>query len=107
MIEESIFAALKRRFKAYYQIAPQKQPTPYLVFSTISEVKSDVFCGQADTATVIQLDCYADDPLTAKAEAQHAFQTLGFLWPCNVNCGGSYEEETGLYRYQIEFTVIN
>lgn len=106
MIEEEIFSALKGFLPVFAYIAPANQLTPYLVYSTITENKSDVFCGQAETASVFQLDSYALQPGQAKKNANDAFSLLSSLMPCNVSCGGSYEEETGFYRYQIEFTII-
>lgn len=107
MIEEEIFLAISQEYKIHYAIAPAHTAAPYLVYTTVSEVKSDVFCGQAETNSVIQLDSYAGKPLEAKAHALKAFRLINSLNPCNVSSGGSFEEETGLYRYQIEFSIIN
>lgn len=107
MIEQQIFATLKREnFTLYPLVAPLRAKPPFLVYSVISETPSDVLCGQADTPTVIQLDSYAVDPLLAKAEGLKALNHLSNLGLCNMNFSSSFEEETTLYRFQIEFMLI-
>lgn len=106
MIEEKIFSAISPYMKLHYAVAPAHFNPPYLVYSIISETKGDVFCGQAETASVIQFDSYAHSPFKAKEKALDAFALIASLGPCNVSGGGTYEEETELYRYQIEFTII-
>lgn len=106
MIEEEIYSLLSPDFVIYPLIAPANTPAPYLIYTVISETKSDSFCGQAETSTVIQLDSYSNSPFAAKAKALKAYQKIFILGPCNYSAGSFYEEETGLYRYQIEFTLI-
>lgn len=108
MIEERIFYVISSAsIKLYYAVAPAHVAPPYLVYTTISETKGDVFCGQAETNTVIQFDSYSHSPFDAKERALNAFSLLASMGPCNVSCGGTFEEETQLYRYQIEFSIIN
>lgn len=107
MIEEKIFSIISPKMKMHYVVAPAHVNPPYLVYTTISETKSDVFCGQADTNTVIQLDSYAHSPFEAKKRAETAFSLIYSLGPCNVSCSGTYEDETRIYRYTIEFSIIN
>lgn len=106
MIEQKLFSAISPHMQIYYAIAPAHLNSPYLVYTLVSEVKSDVFCGQADTTAVFQFDSYAPDPLQAKKQAQKAFALITELRPGNVNASASYEEDTGLFRYQIEFSVM-
>lgn len=106
MIEQQIFSAISPHMDIFYAIAPARHNSPYLVYTLISEVKSDVFCGQADTTSTFQLDSYAPDPLHAKKQAQKAFNLLHELHPGTVNASATYEDDTGLFRYQIEFSVM-
>lgn len=106
MIEQQIFSAISPHIKIFYALAPAHLNSPYLVYTLVSEIKADVFCGQADTTATFQLDSYAPDPLQAKKQAQRAFALISQLRPGNVNASASYEEDTGLFRYQIEFSVM-
>lgn len=106
MIETKIVSTLSPAFKIFPLVAPQGIRAPFLIYSVISETPSDVLCGQADVPTVIQLDSYSHDPITAKQYGQTALTQLSYLGLCNINCASSFEEETKLYRYQIEFMLI-
>lgn len=90
----------------FYAIAPQNQKSPFMVFTLVSEIKADALCGQNATTSTIQLDSYALDPFSAKNAALSAFDELKSLAPATVNASGSFEEETNLFRYQVEFSVI-
>lgn len=105
-IEEKIFSAVSKKMKVHYFLAPPKSAHPYLVYTLISEVRSDMYCGPAEYTGVYQFDSYANDPLTARKQAELAFNQINFLYPFAVNSTASYEEDTGLYRYQIEFSLI-
>lgn len=112
LIEQRIHNLLTPPFEiselppAYYAIAPQSQKPPFMVYTVISEVTADVLCGQNDTTSTIQLDSYSTSPLIAKVHALKALEQLKPLAPATVNGSGSFEEETKLFRYQMEFSVI-
>ena len=78
---------------------------PWIVFSLISETEGDVLCGQAETATSLQIDVYAktiDKAREIRARAQEAIKPLN---PVSINRTSSYESDTSLYRATIEVQI--
>ncbi|MCS5452498.1 hypothetical protein ACJVQT_23260 [Enterobacter huaxiensis] len=90
----------------YYAIAPQDVQPPFMVYTLVSDITADVLCGLNETTSTIQLDSYAYSPVDAKKAALKALGKLSILSPFRVNSSGSFEEETKLFRYQMEFSVI-
>lgn len=78
---------------------------PWVVFSLVSEVDSDVLCGQAETAITLQIDAYASTIDDASALRQQAQLALSPLKPVNVNRTSGYESDTSLYRATLEVQI--
>lgn len=106
MIEADVFKELEKVFSVWYAIAPANTKPPYLVYTNVTETKSNTFCSFAETTTTIQLDSYSHSALDAKQQGLKALKLLSGFYPVNYSAGGSYEEETGLYRFQMEFSFI-
>ncbi|TKI02764.1 tail completion protein gp17 [Martelella alba] len=78
---------------------------PWVVFSLISEVDSDVMCGQAEGFITLQVDVYAQSIDDASAIRSQALLALTPLKPTNINRTGGYEPDTGLYRATLEAQI--
>ncbi|WP_272670929.1 hypothetical protein [Providencia sp. PROV147] len=87
------------------QDAPAISP-PWLIFSSY-EVDEDVFAGQAETMTNIQIDIYAKSPDKASEIRDKAFLAIKVLAPTNVSRKSDYESDTALHRKTLEFQVWN
>ncbi|HHR6334822.1 TPA: hypothetical protein ACS735_002662 [Providencia alcalifaciens] len=87
------------------QVAPAISP-PWLIFS-FYEVDEDVFAGQAETMTNIQIDVYAKSPYKASEILDKAFMSIKVLAPTNISRKSDYESDTALYRKTLEFQVWN
>ncbi|WP_265694445.1 tail completion protein gp17 [Providencia rustigianii] len=95
--------------KVFPLIVPQETPAinpPWLIFS-FYEVDEDVFAGQAETMTNIQIDVYAKTPDKASEIRDKAFMAIKALAPTNVSRKSDYESDTALYRKTLEFQVWN
>lgn len=105
-IEKIIYDTLSPVFKISPSVAPQGTVAPFMVYS-LFENDSDTLCGQTGgTAISVQLDSYALNAAEAKAAAKQAFGLLESLGPSDVQRTPGYEDDTKLYRYQIEFNLI-
>ncbi|NBJ36746.1 hypothetical protein GE191_24150, partial [Serratia fonticola] len=69
------------------------------------ENRSDVFCGNAETAYMVQIDVYASSIDEAKALRQQAEAAVTVLSPAEVHLFSGHEPETGLFRASFEFRV--
>lgn len=106
MIEADVFKELEKKFNVWYGVAPANTKPPYLVYTNVTETKGLTFCSFAETITTIQLDSYSHSAFDAKEKGLKALKSLSAFYPVNYSAGGSYEEETGLYRFQMEFSFI-
>lgn len=79
---------------------------PWLIFS-FYEIDEDVFAGQAETLTNVQIDVYAKSPDKASEIRDKAFMAIKVLAPTNVSRKSDYESDTALYRKTLEFQVWN
>lgn len=105
-IEKILYDTLVPTHDYYPSVAPEGSEAPYLV-STVFETDADTLCGQtAETLVTIQLDVYARTPFAAKEEALEAFESLAFLSPTDVRRVPTFENDTKLYRYMIEFNIL-
>lgn len=78
---------------------------PWIVYSLPSDTASDVFCGQAETESLIQVDIYADTIDEASALRIRAKAAIEIFSPAEVRMFKEYEPDTGLYRASFEFKV--
>lgn len=95
--------------KVFPLVVPQDAPAispPWLIFS-FYEVDEDVFSGQAETMTNIQIDVYAKSPDKASELLDKAFMAIKILSPTNVSRKPDYEHDTKLHRRTLEFQVWN
>lgn len=95
--------------KTYPYVVPQDNPSitaPWMIFS-FYEVNGDVFSGQAETMTNIQIDVYAKSPDTAGDILSKALTAIHPLSPANITRKPSYEPDTALYRATLECQVWN
>ncbi len=95
--------------KVFPLVAPQNVPAimpPWLIFS-FYEIDGDVFAGQAETMTNIQIDVYAKTPDKASEIRDKVFMAIKVLAPTNVSRKSDYESDTALHRRTLEFQVWN
>lgn len=83
-------------------VAPSGTPAPWIVFLLPSAVSEDVFCGQAEKVTTLQVDVWSqstDEARTIRNQVQAALQPLH---PVSLNESNDYESDTSLYRATLE-----
>ncbi|EMM7533032.1 tail completion protein gp17 [Citrobacter braakii] len=113
MSEADIFPLLKllaggRVYPYVVKLNAQGEPAvspPWLVFSLVTHVDSDVLCGQAESALTVQVDVYSktiDEAATIRMQAQQALKPLA---PVNINRTSGYEQDTKLYRATLEVQI--
>lgn len=107
MIEAKINDALKTLCNGRVSplIAPQGTSPPYICYTKISEVYSDVMCGQSSVEYCFQIDVYAKTLLETETIKQQAYEELKPLKPFNITSHQDYESETELYRASLEFFI--
>lgn len=108
MIEELIATALENILpgKVFPQVAPPDTKAPYLTYQLISARTADTLECTAETYNNIQIDCYAEELLTAKQIIQSARGQLAPLHPGELTEFTGYEYETRLRRATLELTII-
>lgn len=75
---------------------------PWIIFTIVSEVFGDTFCGPAEENDALQVDVYAtstDEARTIRKQVQEALSPLQFT---QLNRSNGYESDTGLYRATME-----
>ncbi|WP_275075611.1 hypothetical protein [Providencia rettgeri] len=95
--------------KVFPLVVPQDAPAtsaPWLIFS-FYDIDGDVFAGQAETMTNIQIDVYAKSPDKASELLDKAFMAIKVLSPTNVSRKPDYEPDTKLHRRTLEFQIWN
>lgn len=83
-------------------VAPLGTAAPWVVFLFPSGVASDVFCGQAETASTLQIDAWAqsiDEARTLRSQIRAALAPLN---PVSLNEMNDFEPDTALYRATLE-----
>ncbi|WP_392552922.1 hypothetical protein RHO14_03395 [Orbus wheelerorum] len=109
MIEKQIYNTLAELCDGhvYPLVADENTYAPYIVYTPISNVKTDTFCGTAETTSSIQVDVYHqiyDELLILKDNIITKLEQLPIF---NINWAQSYEVDTKLYRVMIEISIIN
>lgn len=109
MIEAKINDALKVLCNGRVSplVAKQGTQSPYICYTKISEVYSDVMCGQSYVEYCFQIDVYAKTLFEAETVIKEVYAKLKPLKPFNVNIHHGHESDTGLYRSTIEFFLLN
>nr|WP_309148486.1 hypothetical protein [Providencia stuartii] len=72
---------------------------------SIYDIPSDVFSGQAETMTNIQIDIYANALDEARIIRDGMRQAIGVLAPASITERQSYESDTKLFRATLECQV--
>jgi len=98
--------------QVYPYVAPLSddgQPSisaPWVIFSLVSDVSTDVLCGQAESRVYVQIDIYSLTIVEATAIRDDALRAVKVLNPGNISKTPGYEPDHHLYRSTIEFQVI-
>lgn len=108
MIEETIFQALSpiTQGRVFPLIAPMGTPSPYIVYSAVSNNRGDVLCGTAEQKTSIQIDVYDKSLFLAKKLLSEISENISFLDPFQITELQGYESDTELYRATLDFLII-
>ncbi|POW57042.1 DUF3168 domain-containing protein [Candidatus Pantoea alvi] len=83
-------------------VAPSGTAAPWIVFLLPSGTDSDVFCGQAETASTLQIDAWAQSIDEARSLREEIRAALASLNPVSLNEMNDYEPDTSLYRATLE-----
>ncbi|WP_313363824.1 DUF3168 domain-containing protein [Mixta calida] len=89
----------------YPYVAPAGTAPPWVVFLLPSAVAEEVFCGQAETASTLQIDAWAssiDEARALRAQIRDAIQPLQ---PVSLSELNDYEPDTSLYRATLEVQI--
>lgn len=78
---------------------------PWIVFSIVDDVYSDVMCGQAESAAALQIDVYSDTIDEARDIRNQAREALAPLTPVALTEANGYETDTALYRATLELQI--
>ncbi|CNE63369.1 Protein of uncharacterised function (DUF3168) [Yersinia rohdei] len=114
MIEADVYPLIKHLAggQVYPYIAPQKPDgsgpaisPPWVVFSLPSDVTDDVIDGQAATASMLQIDVYAQTIDEARAIRQEVRTLIKPLSPVQMNEITNFESDTSLFRALLEVQV--
>ena len=99
--------------KVYPYVVPMdkqgkpKPVPPWVVFSLVSQSDGDVFCGQAEELTTVQIDVYANTIKEARSIREEALAALGSLSPGDVMKQQFRDADTGLFRAMLEVQIID
>ena len=113
MTEDDLYLLLKPLAggQVYPYVAPlgsDGKPSispPWLIFSLISEVATDVFCGHAESGISVQVDVYSLTLKEARSLREMALQAVNPLNPTNISKTPGYEPGSRYYRMTLEFQV--
>ncbi|MDH2121660.1 DUF3168 domain-containing protein [Pantoea brenneri] len=75
---------------------------PWIVFSVVSEVFGDTFCGPAEEYGTLQVDVYSRSPDEARQIREQVSEALAPLIFMQLRKTNGYESDTGLYRATME-----
>lgn len=78
---------------------------PWVIFSIITDVVSDVLCGQAESAVSVQVDVYSSTITEARRIRDMALDALQVLKPESVVKTPGYETDLRYHRATLEFQV--
>ncbi|EMH4044141.1 hypothetical protein V6N22_004129 [Providencia stuartii] len=92
--------------KVFSYVVPQNKPvTPPWSILSIYDIPNDVFSGQAETMTNIQIDVYANTVDEARIIRDGMRQAIKILGPTSITERQSYESDTKLFRATLECQV--
>ena len=114
MSESDLYSALKNLAggQVYPYVAPlgsDGKPSvspPWVIFSIVSDVSGDVFCGQAESRASVQIDVYSLNITEANTIRDNALVAMHPLQPASVARTTGYEPDFHYYRATLELTVI-
>lgn len=78
---------------------------PWVIFSIITDVASDVLYGQAESAVSVQVDVYSSSITEAREIRDRALDELQVLKPENIVKTPGYEPDLRYHRATLEFQV--
>ncbi|NYA43142.1 DUF3168 domain-containing protein [Serratia fonticola] len=90
------------------KLTPKGKPAvepPWIIYTVPDEQRGDVFCGTAETASMVQIDVYAASIDEAKDIREQAEAAVSPLLPAEVHLFSGHEPDTGLFRASLEFKV--
>ena len=113
MTEDDIYPLLATLAggKVYPYVAPldnDDKPAispPWIIFSIVSDVSTDVLCGQAESRVSVQVDVYSATITESRALRDLALTSLKQLNPTEVVKIPGYEPDYRLYRSSLDFKV--
>jgi len=91
--------------KVFPYVAPSGTAAPWVVFLLPTAVSGDVFCGQAETASTLQIDAWAQSVDEARAIRSQIRAAIAPLSPVSLNELNDYEPDTSLYRATLEVQI--
>lgn len=104
---ELIFKTLKSVHEAtFLSIAPPDFKPPFCVFTLVSDVLPDLISSYSHSEQHFQLDVYSSSAREATGMKQQLIKAVDVLNVSDLSSVFSYERETNLYRYLIEFSII-
>ncbi|MEI2264235.1 DUF3168 domain-containing protein [Erwinia sp. CGal63] len=86
-------------------VAPSGTAAPWVVFLLPTAVSGDVFCDQAETASTLQIDAWAQSVDEARALRSQIRAAIAPLSPVSLNELNDYEPDTSLYRATLEVQI--
>lgn len=115
MTEDDVYPLLQSLAggQVYPYVVPldkQGQPVPlppWVVFSLLDQPEGDVFCGQAEERTSLQVDVYAKTMAEARRVREEVRSALEPLSPGNVLKQQLKDADTGLMRAMLEVQIID
>lgn len=99
--------------QVYPYVAPLSddgQPSispPWVIFSLVTDVLTDVLCGQAESSVSVQIDVYSLSIEEARSIRDQALVAVKLLAPTEVTNIPGYEPDFRLYRATLEFKVTS
>lgn len=113
MNEDDIYALLSplAEGRVYPYVAPLGSDgklsvsPPWIVFSIVSDICSDVLCGQAESRVSVQVDAYSTTITESRNLRDLALASLKPLNPTEVVKIPGYEPYYRLYRATLDFKV--
>lgn len=86
-------------------VAPSGTAPPWVIFLLPAAVSGDVLCGQAETASTLQIDAWAQSVDEARAIRNQIREAIAPLSPVSLNELNDYEADTSLYRATLEVQI--
>ena len=78
---------------------------PWIIFSIVSDVSTDVLCGQAESRVSVQVDVYSATITESRSLRGLSLASLKPLNPTEVVKISGYEPDYRLYRATLDFKV--